>query len=153
MPHSSEINLLEYQHLLQIGEKEGRKKIYDSIRKKWYVLTPEEYVRQLVLAHLTTTLAYPMGRIAVEKQLIINEMKKRFDIVIYDEHASPYILIECKAPRETINERTAMQIATYNQSLKATFLWLTNGADNLYFEMDYEGTLAKSIGSLPSYRS
>jgi hypothetical protein len=152
MSLSDSIDLLEYSDRLRLRTIEGVQKVLDPIRKKWYVLQPEELVRQLVITFLHQNLYYPLTLIGVEKQLVINNMKKRFDLVVYDNNASPMILIECKSPRSKINEKNAMQIAQYNLALKAKYLWLSNGVSNFFYSMDYEEKKAIPIEMIPTFR-
>jgi len=146
-----EIDLLSYKTHLRVEFRDDRQKIFDPIRKKWYILQPEEFVRQLVLTHLSRTLNYPLKRIGVERQLIVDGLKKRFDIVVYNNNAHPLILIECKAPESNISEHVAMQIAQYNKTLQADFLWITNGSKNLYYKMDYNEKKTLPVRAMPNY--
>lgn len=113
------------------GEKEF---IFCVIRKRWLQITPEEWVRQNVLLYLIHTLQYPAPLIAVEKQLMVGEMKKRFDIVFYkDEH--PLLLIECKAMDVAVNKKTLDQAMRYNINLRAKYFVITNGNNTYGFEI------------------
>jgi len=152
MHSSHDTDLLSYKSQLRIKESEGEQRVYDPVRTKWYLLQPEELVRQLILIHLIEEMGYPPKLIGVEKQIIINQQKKRFDIVIFDKSAEPYILVETKSPTHTINQSTALQIAHYNTHLKAKYLWLSNGHENLYYEMNYKQESIKQITSLPNYQ-
>ncbi len=106
---------------------EGDKYLFwDKRRKKYIVLTPEEWVRQHVIAWLETE-SYPSELIAVERQLKINRMAKRFDIVVFDRKNRPFLLVECKRPGVKINEETLHQALIYNKNLNAPYLLLTNG--------------------------
>ena len=145
--------LLKYKHELKIKEIEGKHKVFDPIRKRWYVLRPEEFVRQLVIIHLHTVMAYPYALIGVEKQLKVHGMKRRFDLVVFDKSASPHILVECKSPKEKLNESTSLQIANYNMALKANYLWLSNGSENFFYRVDYRENEARRIKILPRYGS
>lgn len=108
-------------------KSEGSKDyIFDTVRKKWLVLTPEEWVRQHIVLHLLDTLNYPPSSIAIEKVVEINGMPKRFDVLVY-VNAEPAILIECKAPNVAITEGVFHQACRYNASIKAPFAALFNG--------------------------
>jgi len=148
MPSPHNLDLLTYQPYVKIRKEQDIKKIFDPVRKSWYVLKPEEFVRQLVILHLTNTLGYPHSRIAVEKQLKVNQMSKRFDVVVFDKGANPLILIECKSPKEKISTDAALQIANYNLSLNAKYLWLSNGRKNFFYQMDYMNNKAVRIPAL-----
>ncbi|MDE3740583.1 type I restriction enzyme HsdR N-terminal domain-containing protein [Maribacter polysaccharolyticus] len=111
--------------------------IFDAIRKKFVVLQPEEWVRQNVVQFLIQEKKYPKSLINVEKQIVINKIKKRYDVVVFDPSGNIDLLVECKAPRISITQQTFDQIAKYNMQLKATYLMVTNGLDHIYCKMDY----------------
>ena len=109
--------------------------IFDFIRKNYYLLTPEEWVRQHVL-HFLVYKKITKSHIAVEKQIKINNLVKRFDILVYDRDGQPLILIECKSPSVKIDQSVFDQIAIYNLKIKSKFLMISNGLDHLYFKID-----------------
>lgn len=111
----------------KIGKREGAECIFDPFRKKWIVLTPEEWVRQNFLQYLVQTLHYPASLIAVEKETRLGELKKRFDILVYDKAHSPWLMVECKATDVELNEPVLQQVLRYNISLPVTYLVITNG--------------------------
>ncbi len=153
MPSHDTIDLLQHKDVLKIRQIGEKQKIFDPIRKKWYVLRPEEFVRQLVIVHLNAVLAYPLTLIGIEKQLQVHGMTRRFDLVVFDKKALPHILIECKSPKEKLNEGAALQIANYNIELNARYLWLSNGKENLFYYMDYDAKGAKPIADIPKYEN
>jgi hypothetical protein len=112
--------------------------IFDVIRKKFVVLTPEEWVRQHVVHFLISEKHFSSSLINVEKQLILNNTKKRYDIVVFNNDGSIYLIVECKAPNIAINQDAFDQIARYNLVTNAQYLMVTNGLENYYFRMDYE---------------
>lgn len=101
--------------------------IFDTFRKKWVVLTPEEWVRQSLLGHLVQQKQYPSALIAVERGLKVGELSRRFDAVIFNRKGNPYILIECKAPGEKIEDAAISQLLAYQSVLGASYLMLSNG--------------------------
>ena len=101
--------------------------VFDVIRKTWLLLTEEEWVRQNFLQYLVTELRYPSALIAIEKELELNGLKKRFDILIYDEQHQPWMLIECKAPQVVLNDAVLEQLLRYHLSIPVPFLVITNG--------------------------
>lgn len=109
------------------------KYILCAIRKKWLVLTPEEKVRQFILHRLINEQGYPQKYISVEKTLKVNELSKRYDIVVFNRALEPKILIECKAEYIELKEKTLQQIATYNTKLQVPFLMVTNGNTSFLF--------------------
>lgn len=104
----------------------GKETIFDECRKRWVRLTPEEWVRQNFLQYLIQVAKYPASLIAVERELLVSNQKKRFDIVVY-KHAAPWMIVECKEPSVVLHEAVIRQVLTYNITLQATFLVITNG--------------------------
>jgi hypothetical protein len=101
--------------------------IFDAIRKQWLVLNEEEWVRQNFVQYLIQTLRYPAAFIAIEKEIMLGELKKRFDILVYDKDHRPWMMIECKAPAINLNDATLQQVLRYNISVPVPFLIITNG--------------------------
>lgn len=125
--------------------------IFDSLRKMWLLLTEEEWVRQNFIQYLIQVANYPSAYIAVEKEIVLNELKKRFDILVYDKNFQPWMLIECKGRDIQINEDVLQQVLRYNISVPAQYLVLTNGTNTIGWEKT-EGRL-QLIESLPSFIS
>lgn len=125
--------------------------IFDTIRKKFIVLQPEEWVRQHCIEFLIQEKGYPKSLINVEKELIINDLKKRYDIVIYNPDGTIYLIVECKAPKIKINQNTFDQIARYNLKLNATFLMVTNGLNHYYCQMDFKNERYQFLQDIPVY--
>ena len=115
-------------------EEEGVKYIWDSLRGKWLVLTPEEWVRQHTIAWLVRERHIPELRISQEYPVNINGQHQRADIVVIDERAQPLILVECKAPEVAIDNEVVMQTIRYNSVVKARYIVLTNGLKLYCFE-------------------
>ena len=110
--------------------KEGGKPfIFDRIRKTWLSLTEEEWVRQNFVAYLVKELRYPEGLIALEKEILVNGLKKRFDILIYDRQHQPWMLVECKAPAVALTEGVLQQALRYNISVPVEYIVITNGTN------------------------
>ena len=125
MPNSTKLIFPEISARLK--EVDGEKFIWDSIRQMWLLLTPEEWVRQHVIAWLIGYKGIPALRISQEYPVNINGQHQRADIVVIDERAKPYILVECKAPNIEINNEVVMQATRYNAVVKARYILLTNG--------------------------
>ncbi len=143
------LNLPEYKFKLKVSE--NKTFIFDRIRKKYFVLTPEEWVRQNFTMFLINEKKYPVTLIALERQLIVNNLKKRFDILIFNPSGEPNILVECKAPSVKILQKTFDQIARYNLKLKANYLILTNGLKHFYCKMDFKKETYVFLKSIPNY--
>lgn len=105
----------------------GKEIIFDELRKQWVRLTPEEWVRQNTLQYLMQNLQYPSTLIAVEKELKLGELKKRFDILVYKQQYQPWLMIECKATEVVLNEAVLQQVLRYNMALPVAYLFITNG--------------------------
>ena len=111
----------------KIKEEDNKELIFDEIRKKWIVLTPEEWVRQNFLQYLIQIKKYPASLIAVEKEIKLGELKKRFDIVVYDTNTKPWMIIECKEMNVPLDKSVLDQVLRYNISLSVPYLVITNG--------------------------
>lgn len=108
-------------------KKENEKEIiFDECRKQWVSLTPEEWVRQNFLQYLMQEKFYPNSLIAVEKEITLGDLKKRFDIVVFKK-AKPWMIVECKKVQVKITEAVIQQILNYNITLQAEYLVVTNG--------------------------
>ncbi len=132
---------------------ENKVAIFDEIRKKFVILTPEEWVRQHVVRFLLEEKKYPKSYINVEKLLKINDLKKRYDIVVFNPDGSIFILVECKAPEIKISQNTFDQIARYNMTLNAQFLMVTNGHNHYFCQMDFENEKYTFLQELPTFNS
>lgn len=130
---------------------ENKISIFDEIRKKFVILQPEEWVRQHCVHYLMTEKKYPKSLINVEKELIINDLKKRYDIVVFNPDGSIHLIVECKSAKITINQDTFDQIARYNLSVNATFLMVTNGINHYYCQMDFENEAYSFLKDIPNY--
>jgi len=131
--------------------KENKRYIFDIIRKKEILLTPEEWVRQHCLRFLMEEKKYPIGLINVEKKIEIFGKQKRYDIVVYTKTGTVAVLVECKAPKIEINQGVFDQIARYNLSVDSTYLMVTNGLKHVYCQMDYQAQAYHFLQDLPPY--
>ena len=132
---------------------ENKVSIFDCIRKKFVILQPEEWVRQHCVLYLMEVKKYPISLINVEKELTINDLKKRYDIVIFNPDGSILLIVECKAPKININQTTFDQIARYNTALNSTYLMVTNGINHYYCQMDFENERYQFLKDIPEYSS
>lgn len=143
-----QLNLPPYTYKLK--ENSGKLQIFDPIRKKYIVLTPEEWVRQHVINHLNTNLSYPATRTNVEGGLSYNKKLKRTDILVYSDEMLPLVLVECKAPDVSINQKVIDQLTVYNSQLKAPLLISTNGMQTFAI-LCKKGDKAQMLEQIPSY--
>ncbi len=131
---------------------ENKVSIFDEIRKKFILLTPEEWVRQHVVQFLLQDKKYPKSYINVEKLIKINDLSKRYDVVVFQPNGEIFLLIECKAPEVPISQQTFDQIARYNLVLKAKYLMVTNGLNHYFCQMDFENEKYVFLKELPEYK-
>ena len=148
---SSELPIVFPEFEYKITQKDGKLFIFDAIAKKFRALTPEEWVRQHFVHFLIDQKKYPETLIAIEKQLTINNLKKRSDILVFNTDGKPEIIVECKAPRVKISQSAFDQIARYNLALKASCLMVTNGLNHYFCTMDHNLGIYNFFKELPSY--
>ncbi|BCY29222.1 type I restriction enzyme HsdR N-terminal domain-containing protein [Flavobacterium okayamense] len=130
---------------------ENKTFIFDVIRKKFLLLTPEEWVRQHVVNYLIEEMYYPKSLINVEKLVKVNGINKRYDIVVFRNDGSFFLLVECKAPEVNITQQTFDQIAQYNLVLNAENLMVTNGLNHYFCQMDFENEKYIFLKELPRF--
>jgi hypothetical protein len=112
---------------LKIKKEKEQHFVFDPLRKTWLLLTEEEWVRQNFVQYLIDVLHYPSALIAIEKELELNGLKKRFDVLVYNTAHQPWMLIECKAPEIVVNDKALEQVLRYHISVPVSFLVITNG--------------------------
>ncbi|CAL67280.1 type I restriction enzyme HsdR N-terminal domain-containing protein [Christiangramia forsetii] len=139
------------QYSFRFKNNQNKVAVFDDLRKKFVILTPEEWVRQHCVKFLQTEKNYPLSLINVEKQLKIAGLTKRYDIVVFEPDGNIQIIVECKAPKIKITQETFDQIARYNLTLKANFLMVTNGKDHYFCKMDYENENYIFLKDIPEY--
>jgi len=132
-----------------IRHENDRPMIFDRIRKRWLLLTEEEWVRQNFVRVLIEQLHYPVALIALEKEIRVGELRKRFDILVYDQQHQPWMLVECKAPDIHPGEKAYYQVLRYHITLPVTFLVITNGTSTQAWEKA-NGTL-QELNALPAW--
>ncbi|MEQ8416940.1 MAG: type I restriction enzyme HsdR N-terminal domain-containing protein [Imperialibacter sp.] len=133
-------------------EKDGQTLIYDLLRRKYLVWTPEEAVRQQMVNYLMAELHYPKGLMSIEAGLHYNKRQKRTDLVVYNNAGKPHILVECKAPDVKLSRGTIFQVATYNKELDANILVITNGREMICLQVEREKNNLKPLDNIPPYK-
>ena len=133
----------------KIKDQLGKEFIFDEIRKQWIMLTPEEWVRQNFLQYLIQVKKYPSSLIAVEKEIQLGELAKRFDIVVYDQNTKPCMIIECKEMGVALNEQVLNQALRYNITLNVPYIVITNGTHCFGFSAK-KGVL-EELSELPDF--
>lgn len=126
------------EYVLKQREHEGKTEIFDPIRKKWLIMTPEERVRQMFILFLLNKKEIPASHISVERAITLNGLTKRYDIVVFDDTKKPMMVIECKAPEIPITQSVIEQAGRYNKTLHAPIIGVTNGVTQYFFSIDFE---------------
>lgn len=111
----------------RMKEEDGKEFIFDEQRRQWLRLTPEEWVRQNFVQYLVQVKQYPAALTAIEKEIRLGELKKRFDILIYDRRHQPWLMVECKGMDVPLDQSVLEQILRYNIALPVPYLVITNG--------------------------
>ena len=145
------LNFPNYKILIK--NKENKSYIFDRVRKKWLLCTPEEWVRIHCLYYFVETKDYPESLIRIEQELRVYNTLKRFDLLIADSSMKPFILIECKAPYAKITQKTFDQILRYNLELKCPYLMISNGLNHYFCKMNFEENQISFIKELPDYKT
>lgn len=138
-------------YTFRFKNSENKVAIFDDVRKKFIILTPEEWVRQHVVRYLLDEKKYPKSYLNVEKIIKINGLIKRYDIVVFQPNGKIFLLVECKAPGITISQNTFDQIARYNMTLDASYLMVTNGLNHYFCKMDYQEEKYHFLQNLPEF--
>lgn len=144
-----ELNLPSYHHkIIDAGEK---KQIFDPVRKKYVVLTPEEWVRQNFVQYLIHEKKYALSLLTIEHPVNVNTLNQRSDVVVYDRLGKPILIVECKAPKVKIDQKVFDQIARYNMILKVPFLIVTNGLKHFCCKVDFENESYIFLQEIPEF--
>ena len=144
-----QLNLPEYN--FRIKKKDEKLFIFDSQRKRYVSLTPEEWVRQHFIRFLIEEKGYPAAYLALEEELSMNGMKKRCDAILYNEYALPIMIIELKAPSVIITQTTFDQVAVYNSKLKVGYFMISNGIEHYCCKVDTENSRYEFFPEIPSF--
>ena len=136
----------------RIRTQNGRHEILDPVRKQYVAHTPEEWVRQHLIAFLIHDRKVPEGLIAVEKQITVNQLSKRCDIVVYNPSGNPVMVVECKSPSVKISKETYNQAVRYNLSLNIRYMLLSNGLSHFCFKLDYQDHKSIQLDYIPVFQ-
>ncbi len=127
----------------------GNLQLFDTIRKKFIDVTPEEWVRQHIIHYLIVHKQVPASMISIEKQINLNGTKRRYDVVVFNSKLKPILIIECKAPQVEINQLTINQALRYNLELNVPFVFLSNGLNHIFIKI--ENDTPKILKNIPNY--
>jgi len=133
----------------RLKKEEGAEFIFDAVRKQWIILNEEEWVRQNFIQYMVQSLHYPAAFIAVEKEIRLGELKKRFDILVYNKDHKPWMMIECKASAVHLSQLAFDQVLRYNISVPVSFLIITNG--HYTYGWEKVGIDLKLISQMPGW--
>lgn len=148
------LNLPEYTFRFKAaGNGSQRTQIFDTIRKKYVALTPEEWVRQNFIQYLIQEKKYPLALMAIEMGLKYNQLQKRGDVVVHDISGNPWLIVECKAPTIKITQEAFDQVARYNMTLKVKYVIVTNGVNHYCCEIDHEAKTYAYVKEVPEYEN
>lgn len=139
-------------HPFKLQEREGQVYIFDDLRKKHLIVTPEEWVRQHWIQHLINDKGFPKGLIQSEGGLTVNTLKKRTDLVVFDRHGERLLIAEFKAPSIRINQAVFDQIARYNLVHKVPYLLVSNGLEHYYCKINIEQSSYTFLVDLPLFK-
>jgi type I site-specific restriction-modification system R (restriction) subunit len=145
------LNLPTY--LFRIKEEKGKKYIFDEIRRRFVVLTPEEWVRQHLVKFLIANKSYPQQLISVEKGFRQFRRKQRYDLLIYNRNGEPLMIVECKAPGVEINQNVFDQASRYNLMYKASFILISNGMNHYCCHINLESRQYKFLNDIPDFNT
>lgn len=146
-----QLDYLQFQPDLRFSRAGGKTFVFDPIRKKEVVLTPEELLRQLVLLYLLEEMKYPAHRIRSEVGIEVNGLQKRCDIVVFDTGVKPWLLVECKSPKIALTQPVFEQAARYNMRLQAPYLVITNGLATFCCALDFEQSSFAYLEGFPGF--
>ena len=132
---------------------ESKNYIFDLIRKKYLILTPEEWVRQNLVRYFINDLNYPKGLIKTESSLKYNNLKKRSDILIFNNDMTHFLVVECKSYKLKLNKSHLSQSATYNKIYKSKYVMISNGLDHIVCKYDWNNDSFEFMKSIPKYRN
>ena len=136
---------------IEIKSNNSKNYIFDLIRKKYLVLTPEEWVRQNLVSYFINDLHYPKGLIKTESSLTYNNLKKRSDILVYNNDMTHYMIVECKSYKMKLNKSHLNQSAIYNKIYRSRYLMVSNGMEHIVCEYDWENETFKFRNSIPEF--
>ena len=144
-----ELNLPPFEY--RIKKTDEKVFIYDDIRKKFVVLTPEEWVRQHFVHYMIAHLHYPRALINIETGLSYNTLRKRSDVVLYDRSGKPWMIVECKAPHHKVGPMAVQQVSVYNKTIRARYIVVTNGLTTVCGFIDHDNHTTEVLDRMPSY--
>jgi len=147
-----ELNLPAFSYNLKKNSR-GQNLIFDPLRKKFVILSPEEWVRQHFINFLLEQRGFPVGLLASEVTFRLNDLVKRADILAYSRTGNPLLIVECKAPEVRLNRKVFDQIVEYNMIFRLGALVATNGIDHYTCAIDWENKSYRFLDDIPYYQA
>ncbi|QCR24896.1 type I restriction enzyme HsdR N-terminal domain-containing protein [Pontibacter sp. SGAir0037] len=144
------LNLPPFEY--KIKQFEANSMIFDVLRRKYVVLTPEEWVRQHFIHYLINELKYPKSLLSIERGAKYNQLQKRTDLCVYNQQGKPHLLVECKAAHVPVTQEVVKQVSVYNQVLHAAYVVITNGLEHYCWEVDFLNKAYKPLQQIPSFK-
>jgi len=138
---------------LKIKNQNGKTYVFDCLRKRYVRLTPEEFVRQQFVSFLIKHKGYPSSRMANEKGIVLGNVRKRCDTVLYDNYLQPLMIIEYKSPSIEIDQHTFDQIARYNLALQVPWIIISNGTQHFCCRLEKEKHTYVFVNAIPEYET
>lgn len=145
-------NLNLPMHAQRLKQEDGKHFVFCQVRKKFLVLTPEEWVRQHLISFLNNDLGYPLSLMKIEREVKGGHRTKRADLIICTPQGKPQLLVECKAPTETLGKETFFQLGRYNRHIEAALLLISNGMQHYCCHVT-ETNEFKFLDEIPPYKS
>lgn len=139
------------QYTFKIRATGWKQEIFDQVRRKFVALTPEEWVRQNIVQYLIDSCNVPQSLMVVEKSLVLNRMKKRADVLIYNQAGETLMIVECKAPSVRITQKTFDQIARYNMVFRVKYLLVTNGLEHFICSINFGASTYSFLPQIPCF--
>ena len=124
--------------MLKQRTKDGKTEVFDIVRRKWVPMTEEETVRQFLIHFIVEEKKIPVSHLSVERQITVNGLTRRYDLVIFSNLGKPQLVIECKAPHIELSQEVIEQVGRYNKTLHAPFIGVSNGRQHFFFRIDFE---------------
>jgi len=140
---------MQWSTSLKIRSQGASRQVFDSVRRKWVALTPEELIRQLLICFFQEEIGFPVVRMSVERQFTVHGMLRRYDLVLFDIKANPVLLAECKAPSVSLKQDAMDQAARYNLGLRVPYLFVTNGPQAFCYKVDFKTQSWRALDRVP----
>ena len=142
-----------YLYIIMIKQRQndGRTEVFDIIRKKWVPFTEEEKVRQYLIHFLISRKGIPESHLSVERQITVNGLTRRYDLVVFDREGTAWLVIECKAPAVELTQAVVEQVGRYNKTLRAPYIAVSNGRQSIFFRIDFETERIDYLPEIPEY--